>query len=73
MKFPLILDATKESFRFLAQANDKSEWVCMFYFKFALGGFCASTVAMAIASVLFSQLINKKFELQNLYLPYRAT
>ena len=65
------LDKNDESFRFLARANNTSEWLWDLYFKFIFGGFQIFIATASIASVLLCLLWNDQFDVTLVYHPYR--
>lgn len=68
--FYLNLVKDSDSFCFLAQANDKSEWLWQIHFKFFVGIFF-TIMTLSIASVLIFWLWNGYFDVTLVYHPWR--
>ncbi|XP_055296841.1 odorant receptor 22a-like [Sitodiplosis mosellana] len=61
----------EDSFRYLAQANNKSEWFWKMYIKFVLGGFPVIIAVSSIGSVLVCFLLNGHLDVTQLFRPFR--
>lgn len=66
----LILDRNADSFRYLAQANNKSEWLWKLFFKFVFV-FALTIAILSAASVSVCLIINGNFDSNRLFHPYR--
>lgn len=63
-------DKYDDSFRLLAQSNEKSEWTWKFYFKWVYSMFCGSYIFASVTSVLSCLYKYGKFDHKQLYVPY---
>lgn len=57
-------------FPFLVEANEKSEWTWMFYFKYVFNIIFGSYIFGGIASVLYCFYEHGKFDYEHAYVPY---
>lgn len=64
--FSFNLDEKHSSFRFLAQANLKSEWMWKYFFILLIVS-AVVTVLMTIVSIILCWLINGDIEIDQLY------
>lgn len=71
MKFRLNSDENENSFEFLAQANNSSEWIWKMYIKLVLFGFPCTTFSAAAASVAICWLIKRHFDAKFLFYPLK--
>ncbi|XP_055305850.1 odorant receptor 4-like [Sitodiplosis mosellana] len=62
--------ANEDTFRYLAEANNKSEWLWKFYFKYLLGGFLSCNVFSTIALAIVCWLTFGKLDTDYLHIPY---
>lgn len=65
------LDANEDSFNFLMQANEKSEWLWKFYFKFMIIT-CSNTAFLSALSAFTCYFKYGKFDEKFLYHPYKV-
>lgn len=63
-------DQNEKSFRFLVDANDKSEWMWKFYFKYVINMFFGSYVVGGVTSVLVCYYQFGRFDHERVYVPY---
>ena len=64
-------DQAEDSFRYLEQANNKSEWLCRAFFIYIVVGFAVSTAATSFFSVVVCFLINERFEAKSVQHPFK--
>lgn len=62
-------DVDDDSFRYLARANMKSEWIWKVFFKYVIPGFLVGSLTTSIVSILFSLYKNGHFDREFVYLP----
>lgn len=65
------LDENEDSFKFLVEANEKSEWLWQFYFKFMIIT-CSNTAFLSALSAFTCYFKYGKFDGQFLYHPYKV-
>lgn len=69
--FLLKLDQNEDSFAFLIEANNKSEWLWSVYFKYLMGGFFANMMVAAIISGALCYILSGHLDVDILYHPYK--
>lgn len=72
MDIYLFADKNDQSFRYLAQANNKSEWMWTFYMKYVIVGFMICNINTAMTSMMISWLHNGNIDIDHLYYPYKV-
>lgn len=72
MEFHFNSDKDEESFQYLAQANNTSEWLWKIYSKFGIMGFFIGHWTTAAISLLICFLIRGNFNSNYVYHPYKA-
>lgn len=71
MKFQFqILDGNEEFSEILRYANDKSEWIWQFFFKYVMVGYFISLTLETMISVIFHWIKEKSFNTEYLYHAY---
>lgn len=65
-------DENDASFRFLAEANKKSEWIWQFFLKFVLVGCLVNETAMTLGSVLICLHLKGEIDVDSLYAPIKV-
>lgn len=65
-------DSKKDSFRFLEEANKKSEFFSTKYMMFVLIGFFINTTMMSAVSVIFCQIFYGIFLPKHVYHPFQV-
>lgn len=63
--------ANDDSFRYLAQANNKSEWIWILFFKYLKFGYFICNVITALSSMLLCWLMHGEIITNHLYQPYK--
>lgn len=66
-----LLDSTEMSFRFLGEANNKSEWLWQIYLKLGMGGAVVNMFISSIASIIYCYHKYGVFNANHLYKPYK--
>lgn len=61
------LDASEDSMRFLMRVSHKSDQICLFYYKYELGGSMASMLGMSVASTILWFRSGLSFDPKMLY------
>lgn len=71
--FSFHIDKDDDSFRYLAEANNKGEWMWRILLKYIMAGFAVVTTITAIISVLMCFIMDGHFNTNDLYRPYKFT
>lgn len=65
------LDKNDESIEFLIETNATCNWIWEIYLKFGVGGFAINQIVASTLSVLYFWFVNRNFDTQFLYHPYK--
>lgn len=65
-------DENQNHFRYLAAANEKSEWVWSFFFKFAVFGYLVNNVSMCAVPAFLCYWRGQSFDVEYLYHPFKV-
>lgn len=55
---------------FMIEANNKSKWLCILYYKFMWAAFL-STMSIVIVSVIYCYIVNGTYEINHFYHPFK--
>lgn len=61
------LDKNEESFHFLVQANNTSEWMWKTYFKYVMAGFSISSILVCAGSTTICYVTKGDFDPEHVY------
>lgn len=65
-------DEHDDSFRYLARANNRSEYIWKMYFKYVIPANACLLAIPSICSALFCYIINGKLIVDHLFIPLKA-
>lgn len=69
----LNVDKDEAYFHFLEEANETSEWLWTFNFKYMMCGFAFSTPFMGTVSILFYRWMHGHIDTRLAYRPYKMS
>lgn len=65
------IDEKEDTFHYLTEANDQSEWIWSGYIKYGIGGFLVLSLMMMIASLQYSMHVYGHFRVDTVYHVYK--